>query len=133
VNDGFNILSLPVDRNMHSYFTGHSFRASQLPTFKIDDHHIRGSNQVLAGSGGTGQYPFFIQSYRQISGCAWHESKPVQPFAKPDEFAPQCIFPWMVFFCQFSLLSEIKDAVRLRTLGSKDVEWGRCCLNPGLA
>jgi hypothetical protein len=64
VNDGFNILSLPVDRNMHSYFTGHSFRASQLPTFKIDDHHIGRSEQVLAGSGGTSHYPFLVQSDR---------------------------------------------------------------------
>jgi hypothetical protein len=64
VNDGLNIVSLPVDCKMHPDFTGHFSCTGQLPTFKIDDHHIGRSEQVLAGSGGTSHYPFLVQSDR---------------------------------------------------------------------
>ena len=84
VNDGRDVFSMLVDGKMHADLTGHSCRASELPPFKINDHHIRRPHKIFAHSCRRDEQSLVIEPDREVSRCARRKTKPCQPSTEPN-------------------------------------------------
>lgn len=92
VDDGVDVLSTPIDSEVHANFAGHLSRSGSLGSVQVDDRHIVCLQKKFAASGGGDEDQVRAFADGEISGASGHEAESIQPLAESGEIAAELIF-----------------------------------------
>ena len=84
MNDRCDIISMPVDCEMHADLASHLPVSIELSALKIDDDHVGRLQQELADTGGSDQQTLVIQSNREIARRPRHEPQTMEHSTESD-------------------------------------------------
>lgn len=118
VDDGLHIESLAIDGEMHADFAGDFSGAGDLTAVEIDDDHVAGLQEVLAGAGGCGEQTIVAEANGEVARGAGHEAEFMQPSAETDKFPSQLTFafPYGVDQGYAPLSIPRTDSIRINAL-----------------
>jgi hypothetical protein len=82
MNDCCDILSMPVDSEMHTDLAGHLPVSVKLFSFKIDDDHVGRPQQELADPGGSDHQTGGVQPNGKIARRTRHKAQAIKQSAE---------------------------------------------------
>ena len=82
MNDRCDIVSVPVDCEMHADLASHLPVSIELSALKIDDDHVGRLQQELADTGGSDQQTVVIQPNGKMARRPRHEAQTIEHSAE---------------------------------------------------